>query len=177
MKIWTIMRRVIVTFAVAVSPAYADTLAVVNGTVIDGTGNAPIKKSVVLIDDGRITAVGSKGEIAIPDGAELIDARGKYVIPGLMDANLHLSIFVDTDLLIKYEGRYHEVIQESAQFTLKGGLTTVFDTAGPRAPLVKARDAINSGEVIGSRIFLAGNIIGYDGRERPIISNNITRQK
>ncbi len=167
MKILAMIRRILMTLAVAVSPAYAETLAVVNGTVIDGTGSAPLKKGVVLIDNGRIRAVGSKREIAIPGGAELIDAKGKYVIPGLMDANLHLSVNVDTELLIKYEGRYHEAIQESAQITLKGGLTTVFDTWGPRAPLVKARDEINSGEVIGSRIFLAGNIIGFDGPYSP----------
>jgi len=167
MKIVAMIRQVLMASAVAVAPAYAQTLAIVNGTVIDGTGSAPLTKGVVLIDDGRITAVGSKRDIAIPSGAELIDAKGKYVIPGLMDANLHLAINVDTDLLIKYEGRYHEAIQESAQITLKVGLTSVFDTWGPRAPLVKARDEINSGEVIGSRIFLAGNIIGYDGPFSP----------
>ncbi len=161
------MKRVFLTFAVAVAPAYAETLAVVNGTVIDGTGRAPLKNGVVLIDNGRIAAVGTKQEISIPGGAELVDARGKFVIPGLMDANLHLSVNVDTELLIKYEGRYHEVILEAAQITLKTGQTTVFDTWGPRAALVKARDAINSGEAKGSRIFLAGNIIGFDGPFSP----------
>ena len=167
MKISATIRWALITLALAVAPAYAETLAVVNGTVIDGTGSAPFKKAVVLIDNGRITAVGSIREIAIPDGAELIDATGKYVIPGLMDANLHLSIGVDTELLIKYEGRYHEVILESAQLSLKSGQTTVFDTWGPRAALVKARDLINSGEAQGSRIFLAGNIIGFDGPFSP----------
>ncbi len=155
------------TLAVAVAPAYAETLAVVNGTVIDGTGSAPLKRGVVLIKNGRIAVVGSKREIAIPGGTELIDAKGKYVIPGLIDANLHLYINIDAESLIRYEDRYYEVILEVAQIALKTGQTTVFDTWGPRAALVKARDAINSGEATGSRIFLAGNIIGFDGPFSP----------
>ncbi len=167
MKVLADIRCVLMMFAVAAAPAHAELLAVVDGTVIDGTGSAPLKNGVVLMDNGRIAAVGSKREIVIPDGAELIDAKGKYVIPGLMDTNLHLSVNVDTELLIKYDGRYHEVILEAAQITLKNGQTTVFDTWGPRAALVKARDAINSGEAKGSRIYLAGNIVGFDGPFSP----------
>jgi hypothetical protein len=91
-----------------------------------------------------------------------IDARGKYVIPGLTDANLHLFLNPDLETLIKYEDRYHEIVLEAAQIALKTGQTTVFDTWGPRAALVRARDLINSGKAPGSRIYLAGNIIGFD---------------
>jgi imidazolonepropionase-like amidohydrolase len=99
----------------------------------------------------------------IPPEAVRLDARGKYLIPGLMDANVHLFINIDPESLIRYDGRYHEVILEGAQIALKSGLTTVFDTWGPRASLVKVRDMINKGQAVGSRIFLAGNIIGFSG--------------
>ncbi|MCZ6539544.1 MAG: amidohydrolase family protein [Chloroflexi bacterium] len=149
-------------FAVAAS-AQAQTLAITGATIIDGTGNDPLSNGVVLITDGRITAVGTSREVTIPQSATRIDARGKYVIPGLMDANLHLFLNLDLETLILYEGRYHEIVLEAAQIALKTGQTTVFDTWGPRAALVKARDMINAGEAPGSRIYLAGNIIGFDG--------------
>jgi imidazolonepropionase-like amidohydrolase len=141
----------------------AQTLAVTGATVIDGTGRPPIPDAVVLIRDGRIAAVGPAREVPVPAGATRIDARGRFVIPGLMDANLHLHLNVDLESLIRYEGRYHEIVLEAAQIALRTGQTTVFDTWGPREALVRARDLINAGRAPGSRIFLAGNIIGFSG--------------
>ncbi|MDJ0653564.1 MAG: amidohydrolase family protein [Xanthomonadales bacterium] len=151
------------SLALVLNMAQADTLAITGATIIDGTGADPLRKGTVLVENGRIAAVGRSGDVAVPDGARVIDGKGKFVIPGLMDANLHLFLNLDTETLIKYEDRYDEIIVEAAQITLKSGLTTVFDTWGPRAALVKARDTINAGEVPGSRIYLAGNIIGFDG--------------
>jgi imidazolonepropionase-like amidohydrolase len=141
----------------------AQTLAITGGTVIDGTGKPPVSDGVVLIADGKIAAVGPARDVTVPAGARRIDARGKYLIPGLMDANLHLMINIDVETLVKYEDRFHEIVLEAAQIALKTGQTTVFDTWGPRAALVKARDLINAGQAVGSRIYLAGNIIGFDG--------------
>ncbi|MCY4398624.1 MAG: amidohydrolase family protein [Gemmatimonadetes bacterium] len=149
--------------AVPAPGALAQTLAVTGGTVIDGTGAAPVSNGVVLIADGRITAVGAAGDVAVPAGATTIDASGKFVIPGLMDGNLHLFLNGDLETLIKHEDRLHEIVLEAAQITLKTGQTTVFDTWGPRAALARARDMINAGEAPGSRIYLAGNIIGFSG--------------
>ncbi len=145
------------------APTHAQTLAITGGTIIDGTGRQPIVDGVVLIVDGRITAIGSTRDVQVPASATPFDARGKYIIPGLMDANLHLFLNLDLETLIKYEDRYHEIVLEAAQITLKTGQTTVFDTWGPRAALVRARDLINAGKEPGSRIYLAGNIIGFDG--------------
>jgi imidazolonepropionase-like amidohydrolase len=101
--------------------------------------------------------------VTIPASATRVDAAGKYVIPGLMDANVHLFLNLDLETLIKYEDRYDEIALEAAQITLKTGQTTVFDTWGPRRALVKVRDMIKAGTAPGSRIYLAGNIIGFDG--------------
>ncbi len=146
------------------TPAMAASLAIVNGTVIDGTGNAPLKNAVIVVDGDRIAAVGAKGKVTVPADAQVIDAKGKFLIPGLMDANVHLFFSIpDLELMYTYEGRYHELIIEAAQVALKTGQTTVYDTWGPLPGLVQARDRINSGEAIGARIFLAGNVIGFDG--------------
>ena len=152
-------------FADAADPSTAvgQTLAVTGATVIDPLAEAPLEDGVIVMTDGRITAVGTAGAVDVPAGTFVIDARDKYVIPGLMDANVHLYLNLDLETLIKYEGRYHEIVLEAAQLTLKTGQTTVFDTWGPLASLAKARDTINGGEAPGSRIYFAGNIIGFDG--------------
>ena len=99
----------------------AQTLAVTGATVIDPLADAPLTNGMVVMEDGRITAVGAADAVDVPAGTELIDARGKYVVPGLMDGNLHLFLNLDLETLIKYEGRYHEIVLEAAQLTLKDG--------------------------------------------------------
>jgi imidazolonepropionase-like amidohydrolase len=143
-------------------PAQAEDILISGATLIDGTGRAPVPNSVILIQNGKIARVGSKGAVAVPAGTRVIDATGKFAIPGLMDANVHLYLDLRVEALARYEGRYDELIVEAAQAALKGGVTTVFDSLGPRAYLAKARNDINSGRKIGSRIFFAGNIIGMD---------------
>jgi len=64
-------------------------IAIVGGKIIDGTGRPPIEDGVVLIEGERIRAVGKKGEVAIPEGTEIIDASGKTILPGFIDAHSH----------------------------------------------------------------------------------------
>ncbi len=141
-------------------------LAISGATILDGNGGAPIENGTLVIDGGRIVSVGRQA--AVPGNAHKIDARGKYVIPGLMNANVHLfGASTDLERLVRHMDHYDDVIIESAQVSLKNGLTTVFDTWGPRRPLMIARDRIRDGKVPGSRIFCAGNIIGFDGPFSP----------
>jgi len=142
-------------------------LAIVGATIIDATGRAPIENGVMLIEGRRIAAVGGR-DLPIPDDARTIDAAGKYVIPGFMNANVHLfGIFASAERLARHLGNPDEIIVEAAQVALKTGQTTVFDTYGPRRFLMRVRDRINAGEVVGSRIFCAGNIVGFDGPLSP----------
>ncbi len=139
-------------------------------TVIDGLAERPVEGKSIWIEGGRIKAIGSPDALRVAPGARVIDGRGKYVIPGLMNGNVHLLNDVRLENLVRYMGRYEELIAEAAQVALKNGLTTVFDTWGPRQPLVAVRDRINAGETAGSRIFCAGNIIGFDGPFSPDFS-------
>lgn len=136
--------------------------AITGATIIDGNGGAPIEGGVILIEGSRICAVGGR-DLPVPPNAEAIDARGKFVIPGLMNANVHLFGALSLEALAGYWGQYEAIIEESAQIALKNGLTSVFDTWGPRRFLMNVRDRINAGEVQGSRIFCAGNIAGFEG--------------
>lgn len=140
----------------------SDVLAMVGATLIDGTGRDPVRRSVVLIKEGRIIAVGDSS-MELPTEVRRVDARGKFIIPGLMDANVHLVLDYWPLTLIRYEGRYDELVVEASQVALKNGLTTVFDTWGPLRYIAKARADIDSGRVVGSRIFFAGNIVGLGG--------------
>ena len=65
--------------------------AIVGGTVWDGTGRDPIRDAVVLVRDGKIEAVGSRRQVRVPAGVDTIDARGKWVLPGLIDTHVHFS--------------------------------------------------------------------------------------
>ncbi len=150
-------------FWMAAGAAAAAPLALTKVTLIDGLGGAPIPDGVVVMEGGRITAVGPAASVRIPRGARVMEKAGKYVIPGLMDANLHLHLNLDVDTLLRFRGRYADIIVEAAQLALKTGQTTVFDTWGPYPDLRAARARIDGGEATGARIFFAGNIIGFDG--------------
>jgi len=67
-------------------------LAIINGKVLTIT-NGTLDPGTVLIDNGKIVAVGAN--IPIPAGAEVYDAAGKYVTPGLIDAHCHVGLFPD----------------------------------------------------------------------------------
>ena len=66
-------------------------LVLTHVTVIDGTGSAPKSGMTVLITDERITEIGRSGSVRIPRGAQVFNATGKFLIPGLWDMHVHLS--------------------------------------------------------------------------------------
>jgi len=68
-----------------------------------------------------------RADVRIPAGAKRLDGTGKYVIPGLMDANVHLLLDVSPEYLLEANFRYEPQILEAAQIALKHGVTTVFD--------------------------------------------------
>ena len=68
-------------------------LVVQGGTLIDGTGRAPVADAVIVIEKGRFKSVGKSGEVAIPQEAQILDAKGKTVLPGFIDGHGHLEDF------------------------------------------------------------------------------------
>lgn len=144
--------------------------AIVGATLIDGNGGAPIPDAVVLFENDRFVAAGPRSGSTLPEGTDQIDASGKFLIPGLINANVHLldgwTFMVGTgtvEYLARFEGRLHEVIEEAAQIALTNGMTTVFDTFNALQPVLYARDRIATGKAVGARIFAAGNIVGMGG--------------
>jgi imidazolonepropionase-like amidohydrolase len=143
------------------------TTAITGGTLIDGNGGPPVVDSVVVISEGRIVSAGPRASVPIPAGATTIDARAKFIVPGLIDTNVHLSLYGGIgeryETLAKYHPRQQEIVLEAAQLQLKHGVTTVRDSYGLLRPLVAVRDRINSGQAVGPRILAAGNIVGWGG--------------
>ena len=139
--------------------------AYTGATVIDGEGGEPIPFGVVLVGpEGRILAAGPASAVPVPSGAAVVDLSGKWLLPGLMDANVHLMPWPSwtyIEFLARYEDRFESIITEAAQVALAAGFTTVFDSMGPLDSLIAARDRIAAGKVPGARIFAAGNIVGF----------------
>jgi imidazolonepropionase-like amidohydrolase len=156
---------IIFTFALVMPlPAAAQVTALTGATIIDGNGGAPISDGVIVITDKKITAIGAKGKVLIPQNARQVDLTGKFITPGLMDANVHLIPWPSweyIEFLARYENNFEGIIEEADQIALKHGFTTVFDSMGPAIPLMHVRDRIQQGETEGSRLFIAGDIVGF----------------
>lgn len=77
------------TETTSVVPPPPGSVAIVNGTLIDGTGAAPIVDAAVVVSSGRIVGVGPRAQVQVPAGAEVIDARGGTILPGFINAHVH----------------------------------------------------------------------------------------
>jgi len=66
-------------------------LALTGGTLIDGRGGTPVPDAVVVIRGGRIECAGRRGTCPIPAGVRAVDVRGRWVMPGIVDAHVHYS--------------------------------------------------------------------------------------
>ncbi|WP_116367928.1 amidohydrolase family protein [Parahaliea mediterranea] len=146
--------------------ALAERLAIVGATVIDGNGGKPLSNATLVVDGERIAALGAAGDVAVPDDARVIDAKGKYLVPGFIDSNVHASVYGNSrrrETVTKYHHRSEELIEEFVQLQLKHGVTTIRDSYGALIPLMAVRDRIARGEAIGPRMLVAGNILGWGG--------------
>ena len=118
-------------------------LVVQGGKLIDGTGRPPIENSVIVIQSGRFRAVGKSRDVAIPAGAEVIDVKGKTVLPGFIDGHGHLEDF-------------------HGELYLHLGITTCANIElyqdGPWTLAQKQGTAL--GKIRGPRIWMSGRAIG-----------------
>src|SRR5438128_342635 len=96
-------------------PPAVPVLAIVGATVIDGNGGAPLQDGVVIIREGIIAAVGPRAEIKVPKDAQVIEAGGRFLVPGFIDTNVHLSLYSGLESLARYEDRFTAIAIEGAQ--------------------------------------------------------------
>jgi imidazolonepropionase-like amidohydrolase len=132
--------------------------------LIDGVADQPLRDAVVLIEGGRITAVGSA--LPIPEGAQLIDLGGATLLPGLIDCHTHItgdpgdyyeSLVRDSSIDVAVNAHLY------AERTLLAGFTTVRNLGAPDFVDVALRRSIDEQRTRGPRIVAAGHGIGATG--------------
>jgi len=141
-------------------------IAIRAGHLIDTVAGRMTGPQVIIVRDGLISEVGP--DIVVPDGARVIDLGSYTVLPGLMDAHTHLTIDQrNQDPLAELEHTAAERAFGSianARAVLLAGFTTVRDLGSYRALVdVALRDAINRGDVIGPRMYVAGAYVTVAG--------------
>jgi len=121
-------------------------LAITHVTLIDATGSPAQPDMTVVIANQKITAIGPTRSTRIPDDAEIVDATGKFLIPGLTDAHIHLTGAGEP-------GGSREFI---VPLLLANGITTVRDMGSYLESILPLRKDIQDGKRLGPRIFTPG---------------------
>jgi imidazolonepropionase-like amidohydrolase len=151
----------------AAPPPSATVIAVRAGTLIDGTGATPVRNAVILVQGDRITAVGPN--VQVPAGATVIDLSGATVLPGFIDAHVHLVGHTIGDGDWQHAGLTEMPSQLAllgaahAHQTLEAGFTTVRVVGSAGFGDIALRNAINAGWIPGPRILGAGISFGING--------------
>lgn len=132
-----------------------------NITLIDGIGRDPVEDAVIAIRDGKILYAGSASVWNdAEDDAIILDLRGKFVLPGLIDAHVHLSGSGEADSqFYAPTGQMALKILSNAQKNLAAGITTVRDLGGWSELEFDVRRSIQRGDFAGPRMCLAGRFI------------------
>ena len=125
-----------------IAPLAAGVYALTGATVIDGTGAPAIHDAVILVDSGKITAVGPAATTPVPARIRRVDLRGKTIVPGLWDMHVH----------------FEQVEWPAAQ--LAAGVTTARDVGNEQELATALRAAIRERRILGPRMLLAGLVDG-----------------
>ncbi len=150
------MRRILGLTAVAVfltcSVPHAQTglMAIVGARLIDGTGAAPIDDAVVVVDGVRIRAAGPRGRLRIPSEATIVDATGKVLIPGLVDAHCHIN-------------QAPEDMKRYWIAQLRWGVTTMRAAGNDKPPVVPLFRETRAGTLLAPRSYTAGQGFSVSG--------------
>jgi imidazolonepropionase-like amidohydrolase len=145
-------------------------LVITRARLIDGTGSAPLEDAVVVIREGKFAEIGPADMVKVPKEAEIIDVNGSTVVPGLIDAHVHITYppnreetYVVNDSICSFRAAHF------LKRHLMAGITTVRDVAAYHNVSIMAKKAFYEGILIGSRPIVVGEGItctGGHGTER-----------
>lgn len=147
------------------SAAFAQSTTLIHaGTVLAQPGQAPLTAQTITITDDKITSI--RPGYTTQDGANIIDLKDKFVLPGLVDSHVHLRMEWNPNIRLegvtKRPGDYAFDALVNGRKTLMAGFTSVQDVGGPEE-VFALRDAINAGKVDGPRIRAAGRSVSPTG--------------
>jgi imidazolonepropionase-like amidohydrolase len=124
--------------------------AIVGARLVDGTGTAPVDNSVILVSGDRITAAGPRTSVQVPQGATVVNAAGKTVIPGLIDVHCHLN-------------QPPEIMRKLLPVALNWGVTTIRMTGNDKPEIMHVYAEAREGKFPSPRVFSAGQGFNLTG--------------
>jgi len=132
--------------------------ALINGYIIDGRGGQPIENGGIIIRNGVIVDVNSMDKIKVPSGIEVLDLEGKTVMPGLIDAHLHLTglrtgDMIKEPLLTPYATLVARAVRD-LEALIDAGFTSIGDAGSIIA--LQLKRAVMEGTIRAPRIVAAG---------------------
>ena len=134
-------------------------LALVGGTLVDGTGGPMVRNSVVLVRGDRIESAGTAGSLVVPADYEQVSTEGMTVLPGLWDPHVHL-VYAGYPSLGEWLAKYgpqieRDIMPATARQFLMSGVTSIRDMGAPLGVL-DLRRRIERGEADGPTVYAAG---------------------
>lgn len=146
-------------FCYAGSAENHNMLACVGGTVYPSPTAEPIKDAAVLVEDGKITAVEPGARFKLPASAQVLDCKGKFIVAGFWNSHIH------------FETGWHDATSQPAdkleahmqEMLTRWGFTAVWDLGSDTNNTLAIRRRVESGEVPGPKILMAGAIFPKNG--------------
>jgi len=139
------------------------TVAFTNARIITMKDNEVIENGTIIVEGNKIKAVGKTGEVNIPSTAKTIDASGKTIIPGFVDAHAHAGHF-RTGITPQKHWPYYAA--------LAYGVTTIHDPSANSEFVFANGELVKSGAIVGPRVYSTGTILyGADGDFKAVINS------
>jgi imidazolonepropionase-like amidohydrolase len=132
-----------------------------NVTLIDGTGAAPVRAAAVVVDGGRVSWAGPLDRLKAPAGAQNIDLSGKYVIPGLIDAHVHLGLVHGLTQDVHFYTK--DLVRQQLGVYAAYGITSVLVLGTDPDLIFEIRADQRRGPATSTRVFTAGQGLVYKG--------------
>src|SRR5260221_480725 len=153
--------RAVATLALLSAALHGEVKVLKNFTLIDGSGQPPLKDAALIIDNGRILWVGPATQLKAPASAETIDLKGKYVMPGIINLHGHIGNTVG----LKQDASFftRESIESNLKTYAKYGVTTVLSMGTDQDLIFKVRDEERSGRPAMARVYTAGQGFVFKG--------------
>ena len=165
---WTGVRFTALTLAIlvgglpdtAATPVQQARVALVGGTIYPSPTEPPIPDGVVVVENGRISAVGPRDTMRVPDGINTLECSGSTITAGFWNSHVH---FFEDQWTDAADIPAPQLADQLRTMLMRYGFTSVFDLSSPLENTRRIRARIESGEVAGPRIRSTGAAIVGDG--------------